>query len=230
MRHITRHSSGILLPAALVVSACLHAALLTLRPDPALSSVARAGHSGISLQLVSLQETAADNTPDSNAIGKEQNKSTTSRNAHAYSEEPGYANTPRPTNTAAAAPAAYVSVTAAHDSPQLQAPSGIPAIAEPVDLSSNLHTQVRHAMQPYFSYPMLARRRGWQGTVRIGMRISADGHISRLHIVETSRHPLLDRAALASLGKVKSIPLAEAWLAGRHSDIVLPVEYRLTDS
>ena len=85
-------------------------------------------------------------------------------------------------------------------------------------------------MQPYFSYPMLARRRGWQGTVRIGMRISADGHISRLHIVETSPHPLLDRAALATLGKVKSIPQARAWLAGRYSDIVLPVEYRLTDS
>ncbi len=85
-------------------------------------------------------------------------------------------------------------------------------------------------MRPYFDYPLLARRRGWQGTVRIGLRIMADGHISRLYIVEASRYPLLDRAAMHSLGNIKSVPEAVAWLGGRHSDIVLPVEYRLTDS
>ena len=77
---------------------------------------------------------------------------------------------------------------------------------------------------------MLARRRGWQGTVKVGLRITAEGHISQLHIVEASRHPILDRAALDSLGCIETVPEAVAWLGGRHSDIVLPVEYRLTDS
>jgi protein TonB len=84
-------------------------------------------------------------------------------------------------------------------------------------------------MQPYFHYPLLARRRGWEGTVQVGLRISASGEISRVRIVRTSDHEILDRAALDCLNRMRRMPGALAWLDGHDSDIVLPVEYRLTD-
>ena len=95
---------------------------------------------------------------------------------------------------------------------------------------SALTAQLHDAMLPYFHYPLLARRRGWEGTVRVGLRISADGKISQLRIVETSHHAVLDEAAIECLRKVRQMPGTLAWMDGRDSDIVLPVEYRLTDS
>jgi len=75
-------------------------------------------------------------------------------------------------------------------------------------------------------YPVLARRKGWQGIVRLQVHIESDGRISRLRVEETSGYPVLDRAALRSL-QLASVPDAEQWMKGRAIDIIIPVEYRL---
>jgi len=94
---------------------------------------------------------------------------------------------------------------------------------------SPLEVQLLDALQPHFHYPLLARRRGWEGTVQVGLHVHADGRISHLHIVASSRHAVLDRAALDCLKRIGQLPGAMAWLDGHDSDIVLPIEYRLTD-
>lgn len=119
---------------------------------------------------------------------------------------------------AAAAPAAPATTPSPATARETRIAPGVPLLAS-----------LREAMQPHFHYPLLARRRGWEGTVRIGLHISANGEISRLRVVETSRHAVLDRAALDCLSKLRQMPGAVAWLDGHDSDIVLPVEYRLTD-
>jgi protein TonB len=78
-------------------------------------------------------------------------------------------------------------------------------------------------------YPPLARRKGWQGTVILALRIESNGRISRLHVNETSGYPVLDRAAVESL-QLASVPQADEWLHGKPVDIIVPVEYRLVDS
>ncbi len=126
--------------------------------------------------------------------------------------------------------------------PAATAQSGRPATSAPAPASRGTHTvpaaepgghalqlTIQQALQPYFDYPLLARRRGWEGTVVVSLHIDADGHISQLRVAGTSRHPVLDRAALASLAQVRHVPAAVAYLGGRHSDILLPIEYRLTD-
>lgn len=92
-----------------------------------------------------------------------------------------------------------------------------------------LVSALRTAMQPYFNYPLLARRHGWEGTVRVGLRVGAGGRITSLRIVESSHHAVLDQAAIDCLGRIRRLPDVVAWLGGKTSDIVLPVEYRLTD-
>jgi protein TonB len=78
-------------------------------------------------------------------------------------------------------------------------------------------------------YPAIARRKGWQGVVKLELHIEADGSITDLQVDETSGYSILDRAALQCL-QLARIPGATQWLQGHAIDIVVPVEYRLLDS
>ena len=96
-------------------------------------------------------------------------------------------------------------------------------------LTTRIATQLRDALAPYFAYPMMARRNGWQGQVRVGLRVEADGRLSHVRIAHSSGYRLLDSAALATLNHISTVPQAVGWLEGRHFDMVLPIDYRLID-
>ena len=96
-------------------------------------------------------------------------------------------------------------------------------------LASQLEAQLRDALAPYFAYPMMARRNGWQGQVQVGLRVEADGRLSHVRIAHSSGYRLLDSAALATLNRINAVPKATGWLDGRHFDMVLPIDYRLID-
>ena len=79
------------------------------------------------------------------------------------------------------------------------------------------------------TYPAIARRKGWQGVVKLELHIEADGSITHLQVDKTSGYSILDKAAMQCL-QLASIPGAAQWLQGHAIDIVVPVEYRLLDS
>lgn len=106
------------------------------------------------------------------------------------------------------------------------APSSTQA-SDTASLTSRLAGQLRIALTPYFTYPLLARRNGWEGQVQIGLRVESDGRLSHVHIARSSGYRLLDSTALATLNKVNTLPQATGWLNGRYFDIVLPIEYKL---
>jgi len=89
-----------------------------------------------------------------------------------------------------------------------------------------LRKSILQLVSSHFDYPLLARRKGWQGIVKLQVHIESDGRISRLHVEQTSGYPVLDRAALQSL-QLASVPDAEQWMQGQAIDIIIPVEYRL---
>ncbi len=89
-----------------------------------------------------------------------------------------------------------------------------------------LRKSLMHLVYSRFKYPVLARRKGWQGIVKLEVRIESDGRISRLRVEQTSGYPVLDRAALQAL-RLASVPDAEQWMKGQAIDIIIPVEYRL---
>ena len=97
-------------------------------------------------------------------------------------------------------------------------------------LRKQLNGSLQRALIAHFEYPLLARRRGWEGVVHVGVRVEADGRLSRLRLVATSGHALLDRAALQSLGHVDRLKDSVDWLNGRQVDMILPVRYQLLDS
>ena len=89
-----------------------------------------------------------------------------------------------------------------------------------------LRKSILQLVSSHFDYPVLARRKGWQGIVKLQVHIESDGRISRLQVEQTSGYPVLDRAALQSL-QLASVPDAERWMQGQAIDIIIPVEYRL---
>ena len=97
-------------------------------------------------------------------------------------------------------------------------------------LRAQLRGRLQNALVAHFNYPLIARRRGWEGVVRVGLRVEPDGQLSGLRVIDSSGHALLDRAALDSLQQVGRLPDVMDWMQGRRLDMVLPVRYRLIDS
>lgn len=207
------------LPLFLGVSLAAHAAVLLYLPDPPARSAQPHGDAGLQITLTRISGAAPSQaTPEDPA-------------PQAATPPPSRPVTdpaqtrPVPRHRPAPADRADVPDTVHAGNPAQPATAPETRIAA----GSALLAQLRDAMQPYFHYPLLARRRGWEGTVQVGLRISASGEISRIRIVRTSDHDILDRAALDCLNRIRRMPGALAWLDGHDSDIVLPVEYRLTD-
>ena len=93
----------------------------------------------------------------------------------------------------------------------------------------HLRNSVMELVSRELTYPAIARRKGWQGIVKLELHIQADGSISDLQLAESSGYSILDRAAMQCL-QFASLPGAVRWLQGQTIDIVVPVEYRLVDS
>jgi TonB family protein len=95
---------------------------------------------------------------------------------------------------------------------------------------SQIRATLRHAFLPYFSYPKLARVKGWQGTVELTVSIDAQGKLTAARIVRSSGYGVLDHAALTSIRHVKLLPDAVQWLDNHGLEINFPVIYQLVDS
>lgn len=81
---------------------------------------------------------------------------------------------------------------------------------------------IRDKVMQRLSYPPMARRQGWQGTVRVAFTVRADGSIDGLHVDTGSGHLLLDRQALRAVESAAPFPAPPAPAA-----ITLPVLFSL---
>lgn len=95
------------------------------------------------------------------------------------------------------------------------------------DTSARVREALQQQLTFHHYYPPVARDHGWQGRVRLGVRIEADGRLSRVKVLQTSGYSVLDQAALDSIRSIGTLREARPWLNGAHSDIVLPVIYKL---
>lgn len=110
-------------------------------------------------------------------------------------------------------------VQAVHDPPapgnqmSVLAEQGIGLLPGTIDLISMAIERVK-------TYPILARRRGIEGTVHISFNIMADGNPHGIKILKSSGFSILDKATVKVVEKAAPFPL----IASR---IELPVAYRL---
>jgi protein TonB len=80
-----------------------------------------------------------------------------------------------------------------------------------------------------FTYPLIARRRGWEGKVLLAVTLQSNGKVAHVRITQSSGFDILDRSAANTLQNVGQLADAAPWLHGQTLELLLPVVYRLTD-
>lgn len=221
----------------LLLSLALHAAAIGLWPEAAavISEPLPAGPIAVRLQNAATGSRAATGVesvappPVNKAAARREERATPQRTAPATPPE-RHAAASQPARTPVAAHRAASAATG--DEPQGSITHAASAIGAERDgeLREQLRGRLNNALIAHFEYPMTARRRGWEGVVRVGLRVEANGRLTGLRVIGSSGHAVLDRAALNSLGRVGRLPDAISWLQGRRFDMVLPVRYQLIDS
>ena len=93
--------------------------------------------------------------------------------------------------------------------------------------SAHIRGKLQTDLARYFSYPAIARQRGWQGHVRIGFLVQPDGKLTNIYITRSSGYRLLDKSALKALQQVEPLVEITTLLKGKSVDMELPVIYKL---
>jgi protein TonB len=224
------NGQGAHLAGFLVLSAALHAALMLLGSRPEIRSIGPAGR----VMQVSMAYRAAAAVPPSPAVDRLEG-STSRAPHHTHPKRPASTGIPsqaarhRPANpphdTARATPVT-TQATETPDPATPVPPSSVHSSSGEQSAEEHLRSSILRLVSSRFHYPVLARRKGMEGIVRLQVRIESDGRISRLQVQQTSGYQVLDLAALQSL-QLASVPDAAQWMNGQAIDIIIPVEYRL---
>jgi protein TonB len=98
------------------------------------------------------------------------------------------------------------------------------------DAGERISAALQQELAKRFEYPWLARKRGWQGSVTLSLRVDENGELSDWAVSRTSGYAVLDRSALDCARRITRLPEAARWLDGQSLHLMIPVRYRLLDS
>ena len=148
---------------------------------------------------------------------------------------------PRMTQTAGpapvSAPEASPSLAAASDSiapaataPVVEAVRPAPAIA-PQRPQSEVLDGYRQRLGELFArhqeYPRVAAMRGWEGEVRLRLKVARKGNLIGVTLDRSSGFDVLDRHALAMLEALATLPPLPEALDSNEIQVVVPINYKL---
>jgi protein TonB len=91
------------------------------------------------------------------------------------------------------------------------------------DIQSRIHRDFSR----HFSYPMLARRQGWEGAVRLSYDVTPEGRVINVRVLASSGHPVLDRNAQNTLSRIP--PLGPTGWPRSIEALELAVHYQLME-
>lgn len=83
---------------------------------------------------------------------------------------------------------------------------------------------IRNAIITKLSYPRLARRMGWTGTVKVSFVVDEDGGVSNVKVLMTSGFEVLDNNAVETVKQCAPYPKPP-----RSAEMIMPITYRLDE-
>jgi protein TonB len=86
----------------------------------------------------------------------------------------------------------------------------------------------RQEGNPKPPYPEVARRRGYEGTVRLKVEVLASGEVGRIWVMESSSYEVLDRSALKTVKDWSFIPARFGGIPVK-STVIVPVTFQLKE-
>lgn len=105
------------------------------------------------------------------------------------------------------------------------------ASVAPVAPQNSLLAAYRQRLTEIFAgqqtYPRVAALRGWEGEVRLRLRVARKGNLLAVHLDHSSGFDVLDQHALAMLEQLASLPPLPDGLDVNEIQVVVPVNYKL---
>lgn len=135
---------------------------------------------------------------------------------------------PEPAEHAEPAPTAPPQLAAAAPSagpakPAASPVTGTPAAGEPI-VQANYRAGYLNNPKPL--YPNLSRRMGEQGTVKLRVRVGADGNVLAVRLESSSGYPRLDESALKTVPRWRFVPAKRGDIA-IESEVIVPIPFIL---
>jgi periplasmic protein TonB len=111
------------------------------------------------------------------------------------------------------------------------APAPPAALAEPAfnEALDGYGQALSRLIAQHQRYPRIARMRGWEGTVQVGIRLAPGERVQQVRIERSSGHDVLDAQALEMVGAALPFPPAPKTLAERDFVVTVPIVFRLKD-
>ena len=102
----------------------------------------------------------------------------------------------------------------------------VPALSQ-----SSLLAAYRQSLTEIFAgqqqYPRVAAMRGWEGEVRLQLRVARKGNLVAVKLDHSSGFEVLDQHALAMLAQLATLPPLPDGLEANEIQVVVPVNYKL---
>tara|TARA_B100001741_G_C16411441_1_gene531786 strand:+ start:186 stop:911 length:726 start_codon:yes stop_codon:yes gene_type:complete len=96
----------------------------------------------------------------------------------------------------------------------------------PENSKSSAKYKIGTIQNPHPEYPMIARKKGWQGRLLLNVHVSKDGNVINLNVVKTSGFEILDKISVKTIRDWKFTP---ARIGGKNVEdsLNIPVSFRL---
>ncbi len=155
----------------------------------------------------------------------------TERPAPRVTQTAGPANVPAPAPSPSSAMAGEsMAPAAAASAPAAEVARPVPAVA-PQQPQSEVLAGYRQRLGELFArhqeYPRIAAMRGWEGEVRVRLRVARKGNLLGVAVDRSSGFDVLDQHALAMLEALASLPPLPEALEANEIQVVVPINYKL---
>jgi len=107
-----------------------------------------------------------------------------------------------------------------------------PAAARPdqQSLLGRYAQQLSRLLASHQEYPRLAAQRGWEGEVRLRLKVARQGNLLSVQVDRSSGYDILDQHALQLVDLASGLPPLPDGLEGSEISVIVPVNYRLKKS
>lgn len=100
-------------------------------------------------------------------------------------------------------------------------------LANQRDLLAAYRRQLGELFSRHQSYPRIAALRGWEGEVRVRLKVARKGSLIGVQLDRSSGFDVLDRHALAMLGDLPGLPALPDGFSSDELQLVVPILYKL---
>lgn len=139
----------------------------------------------------------------------------------------GPANQPAPTLSAAPLVASETGGAAPSASAPAQAAPSVLAVHPDSELLEGYRRRLGELFARQQEYPRIAALRGWEGEVRLRLKVARKGQLLSVHLDRTSGFGVLDQHALAMLETLATLPPLPEALEVNEIQVVVPINYKL---